>query len=87
MQHVTMTRGPLDIFQKHNPLKSENCGHNPEVISSAVRVRVTLRLTVSQSVSALSPSGTRDQILAVVKTVFPDGRTGLSCNRSQSLCW
>jgi hypothetical protein len=48
--------------------------------------------SVSQSVLALSPSGTRDQILAVVKTVavlswgvLPDDRTGLSCNRSQSL--
>jgi hypothetical protein len=42
--------------------------------------------SVSQSVLALSPSGTHDQILAVVNTVaallsrgvFPDGRTGLS---------
>jgi len=49
--------------------------------------------SVSQSVLALSPSGTHDQILAVVNTVaallsrgvFPDGRTGLSCNRSQYL--
>jgi hypothetical protein len=38
-----------------------------------LRVRVTLQLTVSQSFSqsvlALSPSGTHDQVLAVVKTV------------------
>jgi len=49
--------------------------------------------SVSRSVLALSPSGTHDQILAVVKTVevllswgvLPDGRTGLTYNRSQSL--
>jgi len=58
---------------------------------------VTLQLTVNPSVrpSILAPSpwGTYEQILAVVKTlavllswgVFPDGSTGLSCNRSQSL--
>jgi len=48
-----------------------------------VRVTVTLQLTVSQSVLALSPSGTHDQILVVVKTVavlFVE-RAGLSCNR------
>jgi len=33
------------------------------------RVRVTLQLTVSPSVLALSPSGTHDQILVVLKTV------------------
>jgi hypothetical protein len=49
--------------------------------------------SVGQSVLALRTSRTHDQILAVVKTVvvlllwgvFPGGRTGLSCNRSQSL--
>jgi hypothetical protein len=49
--------------------------------------------SISQSVLALSPSGSHGQILAAVKTaavllpwgVFTDGRTGLSCNRSQSL--
>jgi len=65
-----------------------------------VTVSVTLQLMVSESVSesvsqpvlALSPSGTRDQILAVVKTVavlswgvLPVERTGLPCNRSQFL--
>jgi hypothetical protein len=56
------------------------------------RVRPTVTQSVSQSILALSPSGTHDRVLAVVKTagvlswgVFPDGRTGLSCNRSQSL--
>jgi hypothetical protein len=50
-----------------------------------VRIRVTLQLTVSQPTLALSPSGTHDKILAVVKTVavlfvvgvLPDERTGL----------
>jgi hypothetical protein len=71
------------------------------VLQYRIWVWVTLWLTIDQSVSqsvsqfflALSPSGTYDQILAVVKTValllswgcLPDGRTGLSCNRSQSL--
>jgi len=50
--------------------------------------------SVSQSVLALSPIGTHDQILVVLTTlaillsrgVFPEGRSGLSCNMSQSLC-
>jgi len=48
--------------------------------------------SVSQSVLALSPSGTHDHILIVVKTVaglfvmgHPVERTSLSCDRSQSL--
>jgi len=32
------------------------------------RVRVTLRLTIRESVLAMSPSGTRDQILAIIRT-------------------
>jgi len=47
--------------------------------------------SVSPSVLTLSPSGTHGQILAVVKTgavLLSWGvRTGLSCNRSQSLWW
>jgi hypothetical protein len=43
--------------------------------------------SVSQYVLVLSPSGTHDQILAVVKTVAVlfVGRTGLLCNRSEPL--
>jgi hypothetical protein len=48
---------------------------------------------VSQSdVLTLRPPGTYDQIVTVVKTVavlpwvsLPDGKAGLSCNKSQSL--
>jgi hypothetical protein len=73
-----------------------------QVTSQNVRVWVTLWLTVGQSVSqsvsqsvlALSPSGSHDKILAVVKAtavllsrgVFPNGRTGLSCNRLVFVC-
>jgi hypothetical protein len=46
---------------------------NPFPASSVVRAVVSLQLTVSQSVCpsvlALSPSGTHDQILTVVRTV------------------
>jgi hypothetical protein len=56
------------------------------------RVRVTLHLSVSQSILALNPSGTHDEVLAVLQTVAvlpvvgrpPVGRTGLSCDMSQS---
>jgi len=53
------------------------------------RVRVTLQLTVCQSVLALSPSGTHDQNLAVAKTVVVlfvrDGC--LVSGHSICLCW
>jgi hypothetical protein len=44
----------------------------------------TYSRSVGQSVLALSPSETHDRILAIVKT-YGYGRTGLSCNRTQSL--
>jgi hypothetical protein len=56
-----------------------------------VRIRFTLRLTISQSVLVLSPSGTNDQILVVVKTdvvlfaigTLPVEMMGLLYNGSQ----
>jgi hypothetical protein len=59
------------------------------------RVRVTLQLTVSQSVLALRPSGTHGQILAVVMTVavllswgvLPNGSVCIVTSHSPCLCW
>jgi len=59
---------------------------------ASIQVRVTLQLTITQSVLASILSGTHDHMLVVVRTVavfswsvLPVERTGLSCNRSQFL--
>jgi hypothetical protein len=82
----------LNLNRKFASLSSVSKNHWHK---SLVRIYfATDRQSVSQSVLALSPSGTYDQILAVVKTfavlllswgTLPGRRTGLYCNRSLSV--